>query len=33
LHFGERKCAFAGGNDQVFVVAQNFSGLALEVDN
>src|SRR6266403_985397 len=33
LHFGERKCAFASGNDQVFVVAQNFSGLAIEVDN
>ena len=33
LHFGERKCAFASGNDQVFVAAQNFSGLAIEVDN
>src|SRR4029453_2691036 len=33
LHFGERKCVFASGNDQVFVAAQNFSGLAIEVDN
>jgi hypothetical protein len=33
LHFGERKCAFAGGNDQSFAAAQNFSGLTIEVDN
>src|SRR5882724_1161509 len=33
LHFGERKCAFASGNDQVSVAAQSFSGLAIEVDN
>ena len=33
LHFGERKRVFASGNDQVFVAAQNFSGLAIEVDN
>src|SRR5882724_10455713 len=33
LHFGERKCAFAGGNDQVFVAAQDVPGLAIEVDN
>ena len=33
LHFGERKCAFASGNGQVFVAAQNPSGLAIEVDN
>ena len=33
LHFGERKCGFAGGNDQFFVAAQNFSGFAIEVDN
>jgi hypothetical protein len=33
LHFGERKCVFASGNDQVFVAAQNFSGLTIEGDN
>src|SRR5207245_1965342 len=33
LHFGERKCAFAGGNDQAFVAAQNLSRAAIEVDN
>ena len=33
LQFGERKCAFASGNDQLFVAAQNFSGSASEVDN
>jgi hypothetical protein len=33
LYFVERKCAFASGNDQVFVAMQNFSGLAIEVDN
>ena len=33
LHFGERKCAFAGGNDQSSAAAQNFSGLTIEVDN
>ena len=33
LHFGERKCAFPSSNDQVFVAAQNFSGLAIDVDN
>src|SRR5512133_60713 len=33
LHLRERKCAFASGNDQVFVAAQNFSGLAREIDN
>ena len=32
LHFGERKCSFASGNDQVFVATQNFSGLAIEID-
>jgi hypothetical protein len=32
LYFPESKCAFASGNDQVFVVAQNFSGLASEID-
>ena len=33
LHFGKRKCVFASGNDQVLVAAQNFSGLAIEIDN
>src|SRR5215216_5667290 len=33
LDFGERKCVFASGNDQVFIAAQNFAGSAIEVDN
>jgi hypothetical protein len=33
LHFGKRKRAFASCNNQAFIVAQNFSGLAIEVDN
>src|SRR4030095_12493375 len=33
LHYGERKCAFASANDQIFVAAQNFSGLNSKVDN
>ena len=33
LDFGERKRAFPSGNDQFFLAAQNFSGLAIEIDN
>jgi hypothetical protein len=33
LHFGERKCVFASGNDQVLVAAQNFSRSTSEVDH